>query len=415
MDTGDLIPGLSSASGVTTSGRRLNAFAAVSAASAAAPSAAAPSFTALSPSRVVDTRLVPLSAVGAGGQLDVALLGRGGVPLSGVGAVVLNVTAVDAVSSGYVTVWPGGEVRPRASSLNFGVGQPVANLVVAKLGAGGVVSFWNADDSPAMGSVNLLIDVVGWFASGSSFTALSPSRVVDTRLVPLSAVGAGGQLDVALLGRGGVPLSGVGAVVLNVTAVDAVSSGYVTVWPGGEVRPWASSLNFGAGQPVANLVVAKLGAGGVVSFWNADDSPAMGSVNLLIDVVGWFASGSSFTALSPSRVVDTRLVPLSAVGAGGQLDVALLGRGGVPLSGVGAVVLNVTAVDAVSSGYVTVWPGGEVRPRASSLNFGVGQPVANLVVAKLGAGGVVSFWNADDSPAMGSVNLLIDVVGWFAS
>ena len=40
---------------------------------------------------------------------------------------------------------------------------------------------------------------------------------------------------------------------------------------------------------------------------------------------------------------------------------------------------------------------------------------ANLVVAKLGRGGVVSFWNADDSPLMGSVHLLVDVVGWFAS
>jgi hypothetical protein len=162
-------------------------------------------------------------------------------------------------------------------------------LVVAKVGADGSVSFWNADDSPLMGSVNLLVDVVGWFASGSSFHALSPSRVVDTRLAPLSAVVRGGQLDVGLLGRGGVPGSGVSAVVLNVTATDAVSSGYVTVWPGGEARPGASSLNFVPGQPVANLVVAKVGADGSVSFWNADDSPLMGSVNLLVDVVGWFA------------------------------------------------------------------------------------------------------------------------------
>jgi len=101
---------------------------------------------------------------------------------------------------------------------------------------------------------------------------LSPSRVVDTRLAPLSAVGAGGQLDVALLGRAGVPLSGVGAVVLNVTATDAQSSGYVTVFLGGAARPLASSLNFGAGATVANVVVAKVGVGGVVSLWNADDS-----------------------------------------------------------------------------------------------------------------------------------------------
>ena len=139
-----------------------------------------------------------------------------------------------------------------------------------------------------MGSVNLLVDVVGWFASGSSFSSLSPSRLVDTRSG--SVVRAGGELDVSVLGRGGVPVSGVGAVVLNVTAVDALSSGYVTVWPGGEARPGTSSLNFVGGVPVANLVVAKVGANGKVSLWNADDSPVMGSVNLLVDVVGWFAA-----------------------------------------------------------------------------------------------------------------------------
>jgi len=76
--------------------------------------------------------------------------------------------------------------------------------------------------------------------------------------------------------------------VLNVTATDAVSAGYLTVWPKGEGRPVASSLNFVPGQPVANAVVAKVGADGKVSFWNSNDSPAMGPVNVLVDVVGWF-------------------------------------------------------------------------------------------------------------------------------
>ncbi|MEO8695367.1 MAG: hypothetical protein ABI658_17710, partial [Acidimicrobiales bacterium] len=119
---------------------------------------------------------------------------------------------------------------------------------------------------------------------------LLPSRVVDTRAPSVGAVVAGGELDVVVLGRGGVPLSGVGAVVLNVTATDAVSAGYLTVWPNGEGRPLASSLNFVPGQPVANSVVAKVGVDGKVSFWNSNDSPVMGSVNVLVDVVGWFAA-----------------------------------------------------------------------------------------------------------------------------
>jgi hypothetical protein len=38
-----------------------------------------------------------------------------------------------------------------------------------------------------------------------------------------------------------------------------------------------------------------------------------------------------------------------------------------------------------------------------------------LVVAKVGAGGVVSIWNSDDAPSMGAVHVLVDVVGWFPS
>ena len=97
-----------------------------------------------------------------------------------------------------------------------------------------------------MGSVHLVVDVVGWFASGSSFTSLVPSRLVDTRS-PLVPVVAGGQLDVSVLGRGGVPGSGVGAVVLNVTATDAVSAGYVTVWPKGDDAAGGVVVEFLAG------------------------------------------------------------------------------------------------------------------------------------------------------------------------
>ena len=74
----------------------------------------------------------------------------------------------------------------------------------------------------------------------------------------------------------------------------------------------------------------------------------MGSVHLL-SCRRLVRVGSSFHALSPSRVVDTRLAPLSAVVRGGQLDVALLGPVGCRVGCVGGG-LNVTAVDGVSSG-----------------------------------------------------------------
>ena len=95
-------------------------------------------------------------------------------------------------------------------------------------------------------------------------------------------MGRAGEVALSVVGRGGVP-SGATAVVLNVTAVDASASGYVTVYPDGSARPLASNLNVGPGQTVPNLVVAKLGSNGKVCLYNH-----AGTVDLVADVNGYF-------------------------------------------------------------------------------------------------------------------------------
>jgi hypothetical protein len=58
-------------------------------------------------------------------------------------------------------VWPTGEPRPNASSLNTDPGQDTPNLVIAKVGAGGQVSLYNE-----AGTGHLVADVVGYFSAG---------------------------------------------------------------------------------------------------------------------------------------------------------------------------------------------------------------------------------------------------------
>jgi len=67
---------------------------------------------------------------------------------------------------------------------------------------------------------------------------------------------------------GGVPATGVSAVVLNVTVTQPTTGSFLTVYPSGTTRPLASSLNFVAAQTVPNLVVAKVGADGKVGVYN---------------------------------------------------------------------------------------------------------------------------------------------------
>jgi hypothetical protein len=260
------------------------------------PSGTAKSYAPVTPARLMDTRTgaTTVDGVSAGGGVvgpnatrSLQVTGRGGVPASGVAAVVLNITAVTPTASGFLTVFPTGETRPLASNLNFTTNQTIPNLVISKIGTGGQVSIYNA-----IGSSHVIADVAGWFPTTSDYSALSPARLMDTRpgtstvdgvSAGTGAIGPGATRTLTVTGRGGVPSGGgVGAVVLNITAVGSTTGGFFTVFPTGEARPLASNLNFGPGAIIANLVIAKVGAGGQVSIYN--DS---GSTHVVADVAGW--------------------------------------------------------------------------------------------------------------------------------
>jgi hypothetical protein len=84
--------------------------------------------------------------------------------------------------------------------------------------------------------------------------------------------------------------------------------------------------------------------------------------------------------------------------------------GGVPSTGVSAVVLNVTITDPSAGSYLTVYPSGSAVPTASNLNFSPGQTVPNLVVVKVGSGGMVNVYNA-----AGATDVIFDVAGWYST
>ncbi len=382
-----------------------------------ATAAAAGGLTPLTPARILDTRSGTGSIsgpVGSGHSISLNVLGVGGVPASGVSAVVLNVTATAPSANGYLTVYPDGASRPTTSNLNFSTGQTVPNLVIATVGSDGKVDFYNGSS----GTVQVVADVSGWFASGAAaaggLTPLTPARILDTRSGTggiSGPVGSGHSISLNVLGVGGVPASGVSAVVLNVTATAPSANGYLTVYPDGASRPTTSNLNFSTGETVPNLVIAPVGSDGKVDFYNGSS----GTVQVVADVSGWFASGAAaaggLTPLTPARILDTRSGTggiSGPVGSGHSISLNVLGVGGVPASGVSAVVLNVTATAPSANGYLTVYPDGASRPTTSNLNFSTGETVPNLVIAPVGSDGKVDFYNGSS----GTVQVVADVSGW---
>src|ERR1019366_758049 len=115
-----------------------------------------------------------------------------------------------------------------------------------------------------------------------------------------------------------------------------------------------------------------------------------------------------YAALTPRRVMDTRIglgVPKAKVGPGAQVTLTIPG---LP-TGTTAVALNVTATNATATSYLTVYPAGQTRPTVSDLNFTKGQTIANLVIAQVGAGNTVTFYNA-----AGTVDIVADLAGYYA-
>jgi hypothetical protein len=157
------------------------------------------------------------------------------------------------------------------------------------VGADGKVALFNG----STGTVQLLADISGYFLAGDpvnagALGALSPVRLLDSRSGiggPPVAVASHKAITVSVHGRGGVPLTGAGAVILNVTVTAPTGLGYLTVY-GGTARPGVSNLNFVKGQTVPNLVVAQVSATGTVTFFNGSS----GSVQILADVSGYVPS-----------------------------------------------------------------------------------------------------------------------------
>ena len=238
-----------------------------------------------------------------------------------------------------------------------------------------------------------------------SFVPLSPSRILDTRhaigVATTTPVAGQSSIQVQVTGVGGVPATGVGAVVLNVTVTQPTWEGFVTAYPTGEPRPVVSNVNFSAGQTVPNLVTVKVGAGGQVTLFNGQFEAAR-TLHLVADVAGYYLAGTAsepgtYAPLVPSRILDTRnaigVATTTPVPGQGSVELQVTGAGGVPATGVAAVVLNVTVTQPTWDGFITVYPTGQPRPGVSNLNFTTGTTIPNLVTVKAGDGGKVTLFN----------------------
>jgi hypothetical protein len=334
----------------------------------------------VAPFRALDTRV---------GGPRVGVLAPRRVPLTppdGAVAVALNLTVVHPDGAAFVAVHPCDQAPGGTSTANVRAGDIVANAVpMAPLGPAGVCV-------TSISPTDIVVDVTGWWRTGDGPTlaARSPSRVLDTRDGGAPRRAAGVPIPVA------VPAGPAVAVTLILT--EPAADGWAAMHPCAQVPGGTSTVNARTGQTAANLAVVDATAPVCVT--------ASVAAHLVVDVV---ATGTTTTATASSPTV----APLAPVAPRRLLDTRTGGPAWVAPAGLVAVdfgaattgvVLNVTAVDPLGPGFVTVWPCSEPRPWASSLSWNRATTVATAVVSGAPDGKVCL------APSVGT-HLIVDLLG----
>ncbi len=346
---------------------------------------------------------------------SVAVDGQAGIPSSGVSAVQVTVTAVSPAQAGIVYLAPDGVSNPPTVSnlvYDHGVAGSISNTAIVAVGTNGKIQ------AKANSPVNLILDVQGYYTAGDTaaggYVPLPGARIVNTQNgtgVPQAKLGQNSTTTIQVGGRGGVSANA-SAVFVTLTPTDyhPTAGGYLAVYPAGGTVP-TISLNFSANISTALGAEVDLNTAGQMA---VKVSGSMGSIDLIVDVVGYFAPTSTTGAFTPAstRVYDSRTAPHVRLAAGATRTVPTAGVHGVPAagSGISAVAINLLVISSsTASGWLRLWADDQPQPGVSMMNFRPSETRSNLTVVRLGADGGIKIRNGSGGP----VDFVFDVEGWY--
>ncbi len=143
---------------------------------------------------------------------------------------------------------------------------------------------------------------------GIGFVGFAPCRLVDTRTTTIPNFPAGYGPPALTQGSprnfdlnsdpkcSGIP-DGVEAYSLNITVTNTQGPGFILIYPQGGAQPTVSTLNYVAGQTVANAAIVPAGTNGGVTV-----IAGVSGTDLIIDINGYFPifynSGNLFVAVT---------------------------------------------------------------------------------------------------------------------
>jgi hypothetical protein len=337
------------------------------------------------------------------------VLGRAGVPATGVRAVLLDLSIVNSTAATHLRIYPEGQNDTPLSFVNAAAKTIMSNTGIVPIGSTNKLSVeHNAGDA------HIVVDVQGYFRTdpggpASGFVPVTPKRLVDTRNAtgtPTKPIAAGGSVTIPLATGTPIPTNAQ-SIMAEVAVVGADVAGPLVAYAAGATAG-ASVLDYQPGNTSTNMSL-KMGTSGRVTFTNKGTKP----IDLVVDVVGYHVAnstlGAGFTPV-PKRLYDTRTLNTPIPANDGTIDLQIGGMAGLPTQGVAGVAVNITVTNPLAAGHLKIFPTGSSAPVNSFNQFAAGTTRAGSAILRLGTEGRIRLQNNSTSP----LNLIVDLHGWYA-
>ena len=290
--------------------------------------------------------------------------------------------------------------------------RPVLLSVALVAGATALVSFAQSDGpAAAVATASVVCDDQPGTEPASqavldSYTAINPSRLVDTRDGTggvSEALGAGCTLRLDL--SDSIVPGDAEAVGISLTGV-AAEPGFLTAYPCAVGRPGTSNLNVRVGIGTPNFVAGLLDSSRALCIYSNAGS------DVVVDLAGWWSPGGDrIHNIDPVRAYDTRELPGAAKLPANSIRNVPLGGPVVPDDAT-AVIVNLTSTDAEAQGWVSVYPCGNTPPLSSNVNLKPDEARAVTAIVGLGKSGEAKGQLCIQSNI--TSHIVVDVNGYYA-